>query len=273
MKKLIPAVILTLFFVLLISPVTLAAEKEYIIDQAQILSYEEWFTLNERAMNISEEHSCDVAVITVYEMPVRDAYAAAEHYYAEFNFGYSEPYKSGLLLFLSMEDRDYALISYAHGNTVFTDYGKDVMLDDHILPLLAEDDYYAAFSTYLDKAEEFLVYADEGKPFDNYTAYNSEAFEMSADTSLLIRLAVVILLPLLIAGVICLSWKSQMKTAVAARAADNYIPQDGFILTKQEDSFIYRTQRRRTINQNTSGSSGGGTTVRSGGSSGRSGKF
>lgn len=66
------------------------------------------------------------------------------------------------------------------------------------------------------------------------------------------KLAIMIVLPLLIATVVCLIWKGQMKSAVAARTADRYIPQNGFQLTEKEDRYLYKTQRRRKIEKNSS---------------------
>ena len=68
------------------------------------------------------------------------------------------------------------------------------------------------------------------------------------DTS--VKIAIIVLVPLLISLIICLVWRSNMKTAKIARLADNYIPQNGFILTVQVDSFLYRTTKRRKIQQN-----------------------
>ena len=63
-----------------------------------------------------------------------------------------------------------------------------------------------------------------------------------------IRIVLIILIPLIISLVVCLIWRSQMKTARIARTADNYIPMGGFNLTAQVDAFLYRTTSRRRIN-------------------------
>ncbi|MDR0490798.1 MAG: hypothetical protein LBH28_06100 [Oscillospiraceae bacterium] len=82
-----------------------------------------------------------------------------------------------------------------------------------------------------------------------------------------VKLAIVILIPILIALLICSGWKRKMKTAVIARSADNYIPNDGFKLTEKGDQFLYRTTTRTKIERQSSSSGG-----RSGpSSSGRSG--
>ena len=47
--------------------------------------------------------------------------------------------------------------------------------------------------------------------------------------------------------VICLVWRSQMKTANIARTADDFIPPGGFVLTTKEDTFLYKTTTRKKI--------------------------
>jgi hypothetical protein len=61
-----------------------------------------------------------------------------------------------------------------------------------------------------------------------------------------------------------------MKTAVTARAAANYIPANGFNLTAQTDTFMYKTTDRKKIASQPSSS---GTTKDSKGFSGKKGKF
>ena len=261
MKKVLIPLLLALSLAFALAPAASATQWVLVEDLADILTYEEWEDLLERAERISEKYRCDVVIFTIDEMTDRDgAYTWARDIYEECGYGYGSE-KSGIMFFLSMAERDFALVAFGYGHTAFTDYGKDVMLDDHILPLLKNDRFYEGFSAYLDKAEEFLALARDGTPFD---------IDNSSE-ELLIKLAVVIILPLLIAQIFCTRWKNQMKTAVAARAATNYIPTGGFNLTGQADMFLYRTQESRKVERQSS--SRGGTTIDSRGFSGRSGKF
>ena len=75
----------------------------------------------------------------------------------------------------------------------------------------------------------------------------SEVYAGDEGMSPLVKLAIAIILPLLIATILCLIWKGQMKSAVAARTADRYIPENGFQLTKKEDHYLYKTERRMKI--------------------------
>jgi len=264
MKKILTVLLLTLSLFFVFPSAAFAAELELVEDVAGILTPSEQHGLLGRAETISKKYKCDVAIIIIEEMTDDDgAYEWARYIYDKYDFGYGAD-KSGVLLFLSMDKRDYALIAYGYGNTAFTDYGKDVMLDKHILPLLKENKYHEAFSAYLDKAEEFLQTARDGAPFDRGSDPGS------ATIAFFIKLAVTVLLPILIALIVCTMWKKQMKTAVTARAAANYIPAGGFNLTGQTDMFLYRTQTRTSVQTS---SSSGGTTKDSRGYSGRSGKF
>lgn len=264
---------------------TLAAELDAVTDAAGLLTDAERGELNDRAEELAVQYQCAVYIVTLEDMEDMggsDAYDLATAVYTEYDLGYGEE-KSGLLLLLSMAERDYALIAYGYGNTAFTDYGKDVLLDEEVLPLLGEDAYYEGFSAYLDTAGEYLSMARDGKPFDveNAPGYNETdgSYGVTArprydEGEFAVRLGAVILLPLLLAGGICLYWKRQMNTAVSARTADRYIPSDGFHLTGQQDTFLYRTETRRRIeNHSSGGGHAGGTSMRSGGFSGRSGKF
>jgi len=263
MRKLLITVLLTLSLTAVLAPVASAADIDLVTDITDTLTDSQIEQLNTRAERIAEQYRCDVAIIVIDAMYDDDgAFAWAQYLYEVFNFGYGSD-RSGVLLFLSLAERDYALIAFGFGNTAFTDYGKDVMLDNHILPLLGNNRYYDAFSVYLDKVEEFLAMARDGTPFDRHTSPEGQR------TSFLIKLAIVIVLPLLIAFTICSIWKSKMKTARIATTACNYIPPGGFQLTGYADTFLYQTVSRTKVQS----SSSSGTSTNSSGFSGRSGKF
>ena len=263
MKRLLITLLLIISLTFSLFSIASAADIHMVTDITGTLTDSQWERLNTRAESITEQYRCDVAIIMIDEMTDNDgAFEWAQYLFNEYNFGYGSD-RSGVLLFISLKERDYSLIARGFGNTAFTDYGKDIMLDNHILPLLGNNKFYEAFSAYLDKAEEFLKLARDGTPFDRGTDPNREGLPF------LIKLAIIILVPLIIAFSICTFWESKMKTARMAKTACNYIPPGGFQLTAQADMFLYRTRTQTKIETKSSG----GTTVNSGGFSGRSGKF
>ena len=65
------------------------------------------------------------------------------------------------------------------------------------------------------------------------------------------ELILVIFFSLLIAFIVCMALRSQMKTAKIATTAKDYIPKGGFKLTAQGDVFLYKTTSRRKIEKKT----------------------
>ena len=271
-KKILPSLLVTVLIMLALLPCWVqAADIELVYDAADVLSYDEFIELNEQADWLADRYDFEAGVIVLEEMSegyseVRDY---AEDIYHAYNFG-RDSQSSGLLFLLVTSERDFALIAYGYGNEAITDYGKDVLLDDYLLPQLKNDNYYEAFSLYYEQVEEYLEQALEGQPFDIHT--DPEVLAKAGRRNLLIKLALAILLPLLIAAGITGNWRRQMKTAVLATRADSYIPADGFKLNRQEDTFLFQTHSRRRIERKSS-SGGGGSSVNSGGFSGRSGKY
>lgn len=263
MKRITTIVVLILSFALFIILPVNAADFELVGNWAGLLTDQESLELNELAMDISEEYQCEVSIAMMEYIEDDDVAEFANLFYEEYDYGYGAD-NSGLMLMLVMDSRDFALIAHGDGNIAFTDYGKDVLLERHLLPLLAEDKYYDGFLIFLNKTAEFLEMAENGTPFDVDTD------EEKAQTSIWVKLAIVILIPLLIAGIICLIWLRKMKTAVSERAAENYMPDGGFNLTNQTDTFINRTETRTRIEKKPPS---GGTSIGSGGSSSAKGKF
>lgn len=239
------------------------AKLNFVTDEAGILTEQEWSELETRAEEISLKYQCGVYIIVlddftgyVYDDTV---YEAAKTLYREYYLGYGEE-KSGELLLLSMEERDYALIAYGYGNTAFTDYGKD-KLTEKFLDNFKNDDWCGGFQDYLEKSDSMLQSAREGHPFD-------------VDSNPLIRLAGIgiSLLVGCVAAFVIAVWVSDrmMKSVSAKTEAGAYLTAGSVVITGREDYFTHTTETRTKI-EKSSGS--GGTTVDSDGFSGKSGKF
>ena len=260
MKKTLVVFLLILMLISAAAPVAYAASYNLVRDNARVFTASELATLEKQAQAISGQYNLDVVIVTTNDPA---GYYSATELAIDAYEGYAFA-ASGVMLLICVNSRDVAVIARGSGNTAFTDYGKDVLLDKHLLPELRNGNYYAAGTVFLDKGREFLSAAAAGTPFDWKTDPDSLYDER------LLKLGVVILLPLLIAGGICFAWIAQMKTAKTARAATHYIPMGGFKLTGQQDQYLYRTVTRVIIPKN---NDKGGTTIGSGGFSGSSRKF
>lgn len=240
----------------------LASEYAFIDDGADLLTTEEELLLEETAQEISERYGCGVHIVTLWDYSAygSDVRSAAEKYYTNHNCGMGSD-ADGVLLMLSMAERDYALIAHGSiGNSAFTDYGKEV-LSEEFLDDFRYDDWFGGFSDYLSVSDDFLHAASNGAPVD---------VGQGSGSGVGMTLVMLLLVPAAIAGIACGIMAASMKTARIKTHADDY--RKGIQLTNRHDRFITRTVVRQKI-ETSSSSSSGGTRVNSGGFSGRSGKF
>lgn len=234
-------------------------------DEAGILSESELRELNDMAIASSEKYGCGIYIVIVNDY--RDyngnsVYDAATTVYQSKNLGMGEG-KDGILLFMSMNDRDYSLICYGDSaNYAFCDYAKD-SLTDMFLDNFAEDDWYGGFADYITTADEYMEMAVAGTPMNE----ENDPYAKAADV--LITLIVVILIPIIVAGIVCFVFYGQMKPVKAQKSAANYIV-GSVQYTDRSGRFSHATETRTPIAKD---NNDGGGFSSGGGFSGKSGKF
>lgn len=264
-KRLSATLMLALVLLMMAAPAFGATQLVY--DNAGLLSQEDRAALETQAQAIGDEYGIDVAIVTIPSMDgTSDAYECAKHYYALYGIGQGDE-QSGILLLLSMQNRDYALIAHGEANNVLTDYGNEQMASS-FLNYFGEDDWMGGFSDYLATASDYChAYFVEGEAVDISATHSIGRFFI---------FAAIIGAPLAGAFTVA-ALVQQMKTARKQTHAEFYVDRedghDGLTLTDQSDDFIY-TQTivtHRPKPQNNGGF--GGTTIDAGGFSGSSGKF
>lgn len=254
MKKILSAV-LTVLLLLSVLCTFAAADDSLVcvIDYADILTYDEWETLETAAEEISLRYDCGVYIMTVddyTDFGGGDIYDLTREIFGDEDFGFGlGADRSGILLLLSMSERDWAM--YVHGETgeyAFNDYGLSE-LEDSFLPDFGENDWYGGFSGYLDACDEYLGLAADGDPVRE---------------SPVLSIVIVVGISCLISLLICLVLKGKMKSVRRKVEAQAYVAAGGLSLTESYDHYTHTTETRRRIERNNSKGDGG---------SGRSGKF
>lgn len=279
MKKIILNVTMILFvLVLCVLPVKASYDEAWmesdpqlnnVTDEAGLISEDEWYELEVRASDISEAHEFGVYIITVddyKEYTNGDMHDACGDLYKGYSLGLGEK-KSGLLLLLSMDDRDYRIYTYGeYGEYVFNQYGREMMVE-YFLDNLREDDWYGAFADYLTWSEKYLIAAEAGTPYgeDNIPMDSAERA-----IAILIYLGVILIVPLIVAGIVVLVLTAKMKSVAHATEARLYVQQMNLI--RKEDNYSHTTTIRQKIETQSSGSSGSSSRSSGGGSS-TGGKF
>ena len=251
--------ILVLILLLAMTVSVSASDGIFLFDEADLLTPAEEQELADAAAGISYDYGCGVYIVTVWDYRTygADVLTAAENFFLNNSLGLGGD-ADGVLLMLSMAERDYALIAHGSiGNGAFTDYGKDV-LSEGFLDDFRYDDWYSGFADYVSYSGTFLDSFRRGTPVD---------VNRDEGTNLSQMLIVILLVPAGIAGISCGIMAASMKTARKKTHANEY--RQGVQLTGRHDRFLTRTVVRQKIES----SSSGGTRVGSRGFSGKSGKF
>ncbi len=244
------------FLVVLLSPFYVNANEGetlgYVTDAAGILTEDEIAKLSEKAESISIENDCGVYIVTVYdhtEFGSNDVYDVATHIYTYYNLGFGEE-QNGVMLLLSMKERDFALVRYGEGTrTIF---------DDDALYAIEEEFLY-------DFGNNYWYYG-----FDTFLSQTDSRFSTWWSFPLIISLLVGIVLAFFVG----FGLRLQLKSVAKKHSASGYVPSEGGVeLTVKEDDYTHSTTSRTKISSSSSSRSGGSRSRSGGGFSGRSGKF
>ena len=230
----------------------------YVTDAAGILSTEERQMLAETAQEISAAYDFGVYIITADSFrEFTDSYEVddgAVALYKKYDLGLGEE-RRGTLLLLSMEDRDFSIVTYSdYGNYVFDAMAREEVAYS-FLDNFQYDEWYAGFNDYLASCNAVLA--------DGPDKLQSEINAM---------IGMIFLFPLIIAVVVVSILGRRMKSVFKATEAEAYA--GGLELTRSHDQFTHSTETRRKRKEESSGGGGGSVRSSSSGGFGRtSGKF
>ena len=267
MKSITRILALLLLTAVLLTGAALADGADAVYDWDDILTDSEEAALTGAAEEVAAKYDVGVYIAVLPDMEdygFYDIEACAEAFYTDMELGVGAE-KTGILLILSMAERDYDLCAYgSFGHYAFTDYGKTT-ISDEFLDNFRRNDWYGGFADYIARTEELLIQAKDGAPVD---VPPRERFTPAGVVASLVIGA-------LVAWGICSALKGKMKTARIAADADSYVRPGGAQITARDDRFTHVTTSRRKIESSSSsgGGRGGGTHVSSGGFSHSSGKF
>ncbi len=273
MSKKLSAIILSIILVLSFAGTSLASDSNYVTDETGILENSQKTKLNDKAKEISLKYNCGVYIIVLQDYlsyldnptgaVIKDT---AEKFYFEDSMGMGKD-KSGIMLMLSMSDRDYILYAHGYGNTAFTDYGKNYLADS-FLGELGNDNWYKGFDIYLNTCNRMLESAYKGRPVD----VNSKLISPYAK---IVGIIACVILGFITAFIVKNILLNQLKSVAKNREANQYIADGGLKLIDEYDRHTHTTQKKvyDPPQSKNSSKSSGGTTVDSKGSSSKSGKF
>lgn len=211
-----------------------ADEYYRLMDMADLLSDAEEQDLLNALDEVSERQKLEVVIVTIDTLEGADIVSFADDLYEYCQFGYGAD-RDGILLLISMEDRDWYMSTCGYGITAFTDAGiqyiGEQMKDD-----LSAEKYAAAFRTYIEKCDEFITQARTDKPFDKSSLPRKPLSAIWIPISLIVGI--------LIAVITVSGMKARLKTVRFQPEAKDYVRDGSLQVTQSRDLFLYRTVNR-----------------------------
>lgn len=247
--------------------------KPRLVDGYGLLAEGERLALLAKLDEISERQRFDVAVVTTYSLNGKTSTQYADDFFDYNGYGVGDS-RDGILLLISMEERDWAISTHGFGIPAFTDAGQRY-LTSQILPDLSAGNYAVAFTHFADLSDKFLTQARTGKPYDIGNMPDDFRLTPRSYLGLLI-----LSLPggFALAMIATTVAKRRLRTVRLQPTARDYVRKGGVTITDSRDQFLYSQISRtaKATDSGGSGSSGGSSThTSSSGSShgGSSGKF
>lgn len=237
-----------------------------LVDDADLLDTSEEEELEAELDEISERQEFDVVVVTVNSLEGKTPQDYADDFYDYNGYGYGSDH-DGVLLLVSMEDRDWYISTTGYGITAITDAGRDYIADQFVSSL--SDGYYLeAFETYAYLCDEFVTQADTGEPYDSGNMPKGEF-------AWVIYLGIAIPVGLLLALIIVECMRKQLKSVRVQNSAANYAKKGSMVIDGKYSHFLYAQTTCRKKPEPSTSSSGSSTHVSSSGTThgGGGGKF
>ncbi len=247
----------------------LAEGLPLVVDDAALLTEDAFDQLSAEAGRLSGTYAMDVVIHTTNSLGGKTALNYAADYYDSRGYGQGEDY-DGVMLVLSMADRDWCILTTGRGIDAFTDYGNEVISDD-IVPYFSKGEYAAGFSRFLHNVSVFLEQAQTGKPFDvDNPVQLRTPLERATGVAVYLAIAAAV-----IAGIVLLIMILGMKTARPQYNASQYVKDGTLDIMRSQDIYLYHTQTRVRVEKQSSSGGGSSTFSSSSGTShgGSSGKF
>lgn len=229
-KKLFALLAAVLLTIALAAPCL--ADEARCVDNAGLLSSDEIQSVTQKLDEVSRKHGVDICVLTTPSTYGESVESFADNFYDQSSWGQGSE-RSGIMLMLSMGERDWYISTCGAGIDAVTDYGISY-IGGEIISELSDGDYASAFGHFADICDDMLTQAENGKPYDvNNKVDEKHGFNLMGGIVSLFIGALTALFPTLM-------MKNNLKSVGNQVKASNYIKQGSLKLTDKSDRFMYR---------------------------------
>lgn len=241
--------------------VSAAGNLPRLVDNADLLTDAEEEELLNTLNEISERQQVDIVVVTESSIGGASARDYADDFFDYNGYGIGED-RDGILLLISMEERDWYISTSGYGITAVTDAGLKYM-SEQFVGYLSDGEYAVAFTSYAELCDEYITRALSGEAYD-VGNLPKEPFGLR---NIAIAFAAAFIISLIVTGIM----RMNLKSVHSQPAAGAYIKNGSIQVTKRNDLFLYSHVSRSERPKNTSSHSSGGSSTHSSSSGSRHG--
>lgn len=244
-----------------------------VIDDADLLMGTEEMHLLAKLDEIADTEQFDVIIATVDTLEGKTPQEYADDLYDYNDFGLGDK-KDGILLLVSMENRDVYISTTGSGIFFFGDGVWDESILNRILPYLSDGKYFEAFELYAslcevhinpelyDKIQDDYGYgyddsSDYDYDYDYYYDYN-QSYSPSKNFDFIGMIPVSLAIGMVISVLIMLSFRSKLKSVRSKPNAHDYQVPDSMRITHQSDMYLYSHVTKTPRQTQNTGARGGG---------------
>lgn len=258
MKVIKKIVFLGLACLTLISPLSLTVSAELldkslprVVDDADLLTENEEKSLESQIKAITDKYDFDIVLVTADTLGGKTPTSYADDYYDYNGYGANKE-RDGVLLLVSMEDRDWWITTRGYGITVFNDVRID-NAGENFVSHLSSGEYSKGFECFLSDAEEYIELTNSGKTKSDAERMKELAIYISASFGV----------GLIAAVITVLIFRAQLKSVKFQGGAAHYEVAGSLNLTRSNDVFLYKNiSKTRRVESNGGGrGSGGGSST------------
>ena len=165
MKRFIKLFAILSVLMLMLVPLNGQAEVSLVVDECNMLSNEEFNSLEQKLKNVSDKYDVDVVALIAQDTRGKDLVAFADDYYDENGYGRGTD-RSGIIFVIDMNYREIYFSTSGKCINYFTDYGLD-SISEQVVRYLPNNPY-GAIDKYGQLCEEYIEKAITDKPVDLY---------------------------------------------------------------------------------------------------------
>lgn len=240
-KKIIPFI--SSIIISLIFTITINADLNFVVDDANLLSSQEETKLRIDLENFKNEYNMDAVIVTSNNLNGKSQQDYADDYFDYNGYGVGKE-KSGLLLLIDMENRNIWISTSGEAIKYFTDNRIDNIVED-ITSYLKNGDYFGGCNVFINDINN---YVKEGIPTNKYIK------DKPTKNIVFIGLAA----GAIVASSVCFLVVNSYKNSKSVSSV-NYADRNSIVFTRKKDRFIntYTTRTKIERNNNNNNNSGG----------------